>query len=85
MAEILGTQRNDVEGVPYEGGRLVDKQSGHYGVSDERRAQLSQMEQDAGVQHEPADESVPQRVANAAERAAGLAAQPGAARPGDKQ
>ena len=84
MADVPGTQRNGAQGVPHDDGRLVGSRSGQYGVSDDRRAELSQMEQDAGVQHEAADESVPQRPEHDLGRAAGLPAEPGAPRPGDK-
>ncbi len=83
MADVPGTQRKGAEDASHEG-RLAGDRSGQYGVSDERRAQLSQMEQDAGVQHEAVDESVPQRHPASTERSAGLDAEPGAARPGDR-
>ena len=84
MGDVIGTQRSGTEGVPQSDGRLVSENSGQFGVSDERRAELSQLEQDAGVQHEAADESVISRPAAGKEAAAGLAEQPGAPRPGDK-
>ena len=84
MADVLGRQRNGAEGVPHEDGRLVGDRSGQYGVSDERRAELSQLEQDAGVQHEAADETVSQQPDANKERSAGPTSEPGAARPGDK-
>ena len=93
MVDDLRAERKNLSELQYEGGRPVDGQSGHFGVSDKRRAELARMEQEAGVQHEAADESVPSRPAKhssdanletSLERDASLAAQPGAARPGDK-
>ena len=84
MAESIATQKNDAAGVPHNNGRLVTENSGQFGVSDQRRAQLSQMEQDAGVQHEAADEGVPSRGEDDNERAAGPAPERGAARLGDR-
>ena len=84
MADHLEKQKNNAESVPHNDGRLISENSGQFGVSDKRRAQLSQMEQDAGVQHEAPDESVPSRSDEDRERDAALASQPGAARPGDK-
>ena len=84
MAEILGTQRHAGETVSHNDDQLIDGKSGQYGVSDARRAQLSQMEQDAGVQHEAADESVSQRPTHDPDQAAHFTSQPDAARPGDK-
>ena len=84
MADNLERQKNNPESVPHNDGRLISENSGQFGVSDKRRAQLSQMEQDAGVQHEAADESVPSRSDEDREQAAALTSQPGAARPGDK-
>ena len=84
MADGLRTPHNGADGVLHEEGRLVGDRSGQYGVSDERRAQLSQMEQDAGVQHEADDEGVSQQRDANKERSAGLDAENGAARPGDR-
>ena len=84
MAETAGTQRHAGEAAPHTDGQLIDGKSGQYGVSDARRAQLSQMEQDAGAQHEAADESVSQRPSHNPDQAAHLASQPDAARPGDE-
>ncbi len=71
MAEGSSTQKNDTQGMPSNDGRLISENSGQFGVSDKRRAQLSQMEQDAGVQHEAADESVTSRPTKAPENAVG--------------
>ena len=84
MADPTGTPKSNTEGVPHNDGRLISENSGQFGVSDQRRAQLSQMEQDAGVQHEAADEGVPSRSTEDRDRDAALASHPGAARPGDK-
>ena len=43
MADVIGTRKNDIAGVPHNDGRLVSENSGQFGVSDQRRAQLSQM------------------------------------------
>ena len=71
MAEGSSTQKNDTQGMPSNDGRLISENSGQFGVSDKRRAQLSQMEQDAGVQHEAADESVTSRPTKTPENAVG--------------
>jgi hypothetical protein len=84
MADVLGTQRNGTGGIPHEDARLVNRYSGQFGVSDERRAQLSQLEHDAGVEHEAADETVPFRKSQDGEQAAGLASQPAVLRLGHK-
>ncbi len=91
MADDLHAEKKSMGELQFEGGRPVDGQSGHFGVSDQRRAELARMEREAGVQHEAADESVPTRPAKHPthpetdlERDASLAAQPGAARPGDR-
>ncbi len=85
MADTPGTPRKAGDAAaPHNTGPLSDAKSGQYGVSDERRAQLSQMEQDAGVQHEAADESVSQRPTHDPDQAARLTSRTDAARPGDK-
>ena len=83
MAETR-KQQDTVENVSHHDARSsTGAHSGQFGVSDERRAQLAQMEQDAGVQHEAADESVAQRPQREPSFAS-LPGEPGAARPGDK-
>lgn len=60
MADITGTQRNRAEGVPHDDGQQAREHNGVEGVSDERRKQLGQMEQEAGVSHDsPADGGEP--------------------------
>ena len=55
------------EDTSHTEGRLVsersgsEEQSGTSGVSDKRRAELEQLEIDAGTEHEAPDETVPQR------------------------
>lgn len=80
----MTTQRHNPGNVPHSDGRLVSENSGQFGVSDARRAELSQMEQDAGVQHEAADESVPQQPARDSETESPLAQEDKASRPGDR-
>ena len=81
MADNIEPDKNEAAGVPHTVGRLASENSGQFGVSDERRAQLSQMEQDAGIQHEAPDESVRSLANEDQTWAAGLSSQP---RPGDK-
>ncbi len=83
MADGIDTRKNAAEGVPHDEGRLSGGRSGQYGVTDERRAQLAQMEQDAGVQHEAADEGSDVLAKRTPEAAIGLERRPAAARPGD--
>lgn len=64
--DAAGTQ---AEGTPHDEQHPVaversgaSEQTGTAGVSDKRRAELQRMEADAGMAHEAADESVPQRT-----------------------
>ncbi len=84
MAERISTQEVHAESVPHNNGRLVGERSGEFGVSDARRAELSRLEQEAGVQHDATDESVPSRPSRDPERATGRDVEPDAPRPGDK-
>ena len=84
MADLIEAQKKNPEGVPQNDGRLISENSGQFGVSDLRRAELSRLERDAGIEHEAADESVPDRPVRDPQRAASLPPQPDAARPGDR-
>ncbi len=84
MADVLEMHRKHAESSSQQDGRLVGDRSGQYGVSDERRAQLLQMEHDAGIQHDATDEAVSQRQDAEEEQSAALATDAPAARPGDR-
>ena len=52
MTDAISTENKGADAVPHENGRLVHGMSGQYGVSDKRRAELAQMERDAGTAHD---------------------------------
>ncbi len=56
MADGIGTENKGADAVPHEDGRPAygssHGMSGQYGVSDKRRAELAQMERDAGTAHD---------------------------------
>lgn len=65
--QTAGSERPRADSGPRNEGKLVaehtgtTEQSGTSGVSDRRRAELERLEAEAGIAHDAADESVPQR------------------------
>lgn len=83
MAEAPGTQREEIAERQHQEAR-VRGHSGQYGVSDDRRAELSRLEQEAGVEHGAPDQTVTERPEQSSARDARLAADQALERPGDR-